>query len=187
MSLTLDLRARPVLVVVLCVVAAAALGLFILERNRGSSNESSSSANPPVATTPAAPHRSAVKPTTVHRASPAQPKAKPKPAVAPSNLLPARIRQAFSEDRVVVVALYNPKAKIDGTALAEAKDGTKDTDAAFVPIDVRKKSVDSLTARYGAIQDPSILVLRPSGELFVRIDGFADRDTVAQAAANAES
>ena len=30
-----------------------------------------------------------------------------------------------------------------------------------------------------------MLVLRPPGNLIVRIDGFADRDTVAQAAANA--
>jgi hypothetical protein len=37
------------------------------------------------------------------------------------------------------------------------------------------------------IQDPAVLVLRPPGDLVVRIDGFADRDTVAQAAANAAS
>ena len=32
-----------------------------------------------------------------------------------------------------------------------------------------------------------MLVLRPPDSLFVRIDGFADRDTVAQAADNAAS
>ena len=57
----------------------------------------------------------------------------------------------------------------------------------FVPVDVTKDGVDSLNARYGVIQDPAVLVLRPPGDLVVRIDGFADRDTVAQAAANAAS
>ena len=56
-----------------------------------------------------------------------------------------------------------------------------------MPIDVTKNEVDSLNARYGVIQDPAVLVLRPPGDLVVRIDGFADRDTVAQAAANAAS
>ena len=45
--------------------------------------------------------------------------------------------------------------------------------------------VDGLNIRFGVLQDPAILVLRPPGKLVVRIDGFADRDTVAQAAANA--
>jgi hypothetical protein len=45
--------------------------------------------------------------------------------------------------------------------------------------------IESLNTRYGVIQDPAVLVLKPPGDLVVRIDGFADRDTVAQAAVNA--
>ena len=45
--------------------------------------------------------------------------------------------------------------------------------------------IDGLNQRFGVIQDPAVLVLRPPGNLIVRIDGFADRDTVAQAATNA--
>ena len=56
-----------------------------------------------------------------------------------------------------------------------------------MPIDVRGRGIDSLNAKYGAVQDPAVLVLRPPESLVVRIDGFADRDTVAQAAANASS
>ena len=55
----------------------------------------------------------------------------------------------------------------------------------FAPVDVTQDDVAPLNRRYGVIQDPAILVLRPPGDLVVRIDGFADRDTVAQAAANA--
>ena len=47
--------------------------------------------------------------------------------------------------------------------------------------------VDSLNSKYGVLQDPAVLVLRPPGSLVVRIDGFADRETVAQAALNAAS
>jgi hypothetical protein len=52
---------------------------------------------------------------------------------------------------------------------------------------VTQDAIESLNTRYGVIQDPAVLVLRPPGDLVVRIDGFADRDTVAQAAANAAS
>ena len=103
----------------------------------------------------------------------------------PPNQLPVAIRQALAANRVVVVALYDPNAKIDGTAIREARAGAQLAGSSFVPIDVRTNDVDSLNARYGAIHDPSVLVLRPPGSLVVRIDGFADRDTVAQAAVNA--
>ena len=86
---------------------------------------------------------------------------------------------------MVVVALYDPRAKIDGTALAEAREGAKLAGSSFVPVDVRTHGVDSLNASYGVVQDPAVLVLRPPDKLVVRIDGFADRDTVAQAALNA--
>ena len=89
---------------------------------------------------------------------------------------------------MVVVALYDPRAKIDATAVREARAGARLGDSAFVAINVRKHGVDSLNARYGAVQDPGVLVLQPpDGGLVVRIDGFADRDTVAQAAVNAAS
>ena len=52
---------------------------------------------------------------------------------------------------------------------------------------IRMADVEALNKRYGVVQDPAVLVLRPPGDLIVRIDGFADRDTVAQAASNAGS
>jgi hypothetical protein len=85
----------------------------------------------------------------------------------------------------VVVVLYDPKAKIDDTALREASAGAQLAGTSFVPVDVTTDQVTALNAHYGVIQDPAVLVLRPPGDLVVRIDGFADRDTVAQAAANA--
>jgi len=120
---------------------------------------------------PAVPHRAA-------------PKVHPKPVVSPDRL-PLPIRRALAHDRIVVVALYDPQAKIDGAALSEARAGALLAGSSFAKINVNTKAVDSLNAKYGAVQDPAVIVLRPPGELVVRIDGFADRDTVAQAALNA--
>ena len=106
-------------------------------------------------------------------------------STAPSDGLPTAIQQALAANRVVVIALYDPRAKVDDTALKEAQAGAQLAGTNFVPVDVTKDDVAPLNLRYGAIQDPAVLVLRPPGDLVVRIDGFADRDTVAQAAANA--
>jgi hypothetical protein len=193
---SLDLRTRQVLLILVLAVAAAGAGLLTLSRLHHHSGSSPSAAAPNA--TPAAhskprpvPHHRA----TTHRAVPthaSKPATKPAPkhhaaAAAPRNRLPAGIRRAFAADQIVVVALYDPKAKIDGPAMAEAKAGAKLADSSFVPVDVRKNGVNALNTRYGVIQDPAVLVLRPSGQMVVRIDGFADRDTVAQAALNAAS
>jgi hypothetical protein len=108
-------------------------------------------------------------------------------APAPGFGLPAAVGSQLSAGRVVVVSLYAPKASVDATAMREAAAGAGIAGAAFVAIDVNSSDVDALNRRYGAIQDPAVLVLRPPGSLIVRIDGFADRDTVAQAASNAGS
>jgi hypothetical protein len=178
-AFTFDLRARPLLLVVLLVVAAAGAGLFVLQRARSSADN----AQAPVTTT-AKTVRSTPAPVATRPAAPAR----PKPVVpANPNRLPVAIRQALAANLVVVVALYDPTAKTDATALREARAGAQLAGSSFVPIDVRKKGVTSLNARYGVIHDPAVLVLRPPDDVFVRIDGFADRDTVAQAAVNAAS
>jgi hypothetical protein len=199
-TLTLDTRARVLLLVLLFVLAASVAGFMAVRALHGSNDDFATEApasapvhapktqgtNSAVAKpATAAPHRAAV--THPQNAAAARhPTAAPKPKpAAPPNELPIAVRKALAANRVVVVALYDPTAKIDGAALAEAKAGAKLGGVAFVPIDVRRKAVDSLNARYGAVHDPAVLVLRPPGSLVVRIDGFADKDTVAQAALNA--
>lgn len=186
--MTSDLRTRPLLVVLLLVVAAAGAGLLALQRVRTTSDSTSSTTAP--ATTSKA-HAARLKATAAAHATQSRPKPKPKPKARPkpspgaSDQLPVAIRRALAADRVVVVALYDPKAKIEGTAMREAKAGAQRAGSSFVPIDVRKNGVESLNLRYGVLHDPAVLVLRPPGSLVVRIDGFADRETVAQAALNA--
>jgi hypothetical protein len=138
---------------------------------------------PKHATKPAtAPTRHATKPATVTPATPAP--AVPKPTAVDSGF-PILVARALAAGHIVVVSLFDPKTKIDLTALREAEAGAAIAHAAFVPIDVSGSQIDPLNRRFGVIQDPAVLVLRAPGDLIVRIDGFADRDTVAQAAANA--
>jgi hypothetical protein len=200
-TLTLDTRARLLLLVLLFVLAASAAS-FMAFRAMHRSSEESGTITPVAVPAPKmhgtssavakhgapATHPHAAAAPAPHRPAAVPPKAKPQPAApAPPNDLPAAIRNALAADRVVVVALYDPDAKIDAAALAEAKAGARLGDSAFVPVNVRSHAVDSLNARYGAVQDPAVLVLRPPDSLVVRIDGFADKATVAQAASNAAS
>jgi hypothetical protein len=173
---TYDLRARPLLVLLLLVVAAATVALFMVERSKKSSDSHGSPA--PAAATAhkakAAPHLKA--------------KAKPAPKVPTvQDRLPAAIRTALAARNVVVVSVYDPSAKTEGTAMREAQAGAEQAGSSFVRVDVRKDDLVSLNTLYGVQQDPAVLVLRPSGSLETRIDGFADRETVAQAAVNASS
>jgi len=55
-----------------------------------------------------------------------------------------------------------------------------------VPLDVlRQGQAGPLVRQFGVLPDPAVLVYRRPGDLVARFDGFADRDTVAQAAADA--
>jgi glucose/arabinose dehydrogenase len=177
---TYDLRARPLIVLLLLVVLAAGTALLVLERTRKSNEANSSPPKPASApkAQPAASPKSTAAPKT--RAESAK-------APTPADQLPAPIRRALAADNVVVVSLYDPKAKTESTAMREAQAGAQQAGSSFIRVDVRKNNLASLNALYGVLQDPAVLVLRPPGSLVVRIDGFADRETVAQAALNAAS
>lgn len=168
------------MIVLVLAFAAVGAGLMVLGRAQSSSDAAPG--------TPAKPEAAAPTPAPATGGTRRSPAPVPAPAAtAPSDGLPVAIQQALAANHVVVVSLFDPNAKIDDTALREAAAGAQLAGTTFVPIDVTKNEVDSLNARYGVIQDPAVLVLRPPGDLVFRIDGFADRATVAQAAANAAS
>ncbi len=50
-----------------------------------------------------------------------------------------------------------------------------------------RASPASLLAKLTTVQDPSVIVVKRSGEVALELAGFVDRETVAQAAANASS
>jgi hypothetical protein len=71
---------------------------------------------------------------------------------------------------------------------AEAEAGAKLGGAGFVALNVANEAVArSVLAKLTTEQDPSVFVVKRSGEVAAALGGFADRETVAQAAAGASS
>ena len=118
---------------------------------------------------------------------PVVPVAKPKPAEPkPDNGLPAVLNAALAQNRVVVVGLYDPDSAVDKISLEEARAGAEAAGVGFVAINVFAEAQSRpLVKLLGALENPGVLVYRKPDTLFARFSGFADGDTVAQAAANA--
>ena len=114
----------------------------------------------------------------------------PRPAAERAALaggLPAPLAHALGQHAVVVAELYEPGSSVSGIALGEARAGAAVVGAGFVPLDVLSKAnVRKLTLQLGEVLPvPGLLVYSRPATLVTRIDGFADKDTVAQAAQNA--
>ena len=108
--------------------------------------------------------------------------------------MPAALSQALRMHSVVVVSLVVPGANVDQLAYLEAKAGAAKAGAGFVRISASNNDdVEALSTLIGAnsqpanrlLDAPSVLVFRQPQELYVRINGYIDADTVAQAAENA--
>jgi hypothetical protein len=118
------------------------------------------------------------------------PKAHVRPAIDVAALnagLPVQVARALATHRVVVVSLTDPQSEVDGIAFAEARAGATLAGAAFVPLSVLSQAdVAKLTEKFGQVlPDPGLLVYTRPATLAVRLDGFVDKETVAQAAQNA--
>ncbi|MGH2999388.1 MAG: hypothetical protein ACRDNM_08805 [Gaiellaceae bacterium] len=108
-------------------------------------------------------------------------------SVVAANGLPMTIDAAFRKHRIVVVSVFNPQAPSDAISYAEARAGASDAGAGFVGISLLDNPLASaLTTSLpggGLLPDPGVLIYRRPGLLVQRLDGFADRDIVAQATA----
>lgn len=138
----------------------------------------------------------AVAPTPQPKAKPAKTPAapaaaKPKPVrVAPvaANGMPSSLMSALARNDVVVVALYSSSSKIDAIARDEARAGAAAARAGFVLLDVNRdqRAAEALTLKLGTVlRTPGVLVFSHPDVLKLQLDGFRDRETVAQAAQNA--
>lgn len=122
-------------------------------------------------------------------------KAKPKPRSTAFHgnpvyaQLPQPLQWELAHHKVVVVSLYNPRADVDAISVAEAHAGAVDAGAGFLLVNVLDNKVAGiLTALLpggGLLPDPGVLVYKAPGDVVIRLDGFNDRATVAQAATNA--
>ncbi len=149
----------------------------------------------PTAKTHRAVH-TAVKPTTkTHRATTTHHKANVKPkgfhGYKVYAQLPLALQWQLAHHKVVVVSFYNPSSEVDAISVAEAHAGATDAGAGFLLVSVLDNKVAGiLTALLpggGLLPDPGVFVYRAPGNVALRLDGFADRATVAQAATNAMS
>ncbi len=123
---------------------------------------------------------------------PLVPVAKPAPLAAANAAkpdekgLPKVLTTALGARRVVVVSLYDPASAVDKMAMAEAREGARAAGVGFVALNVFAEAQSRpLVELLGTLESPSILVYQRPDVLFARIGGFADHETVAQAAANA--
>jgi hypothetical protein len=165
-------------------VAALALAAgFLLLGHQGSSSAAVSLVAP---VHPAAKHAVTAKRVV-------KPAARPKRA-AVINGMPAGLALALRSHDVVVVSLYTPGASVDAMATGEARRGAALAGAGFVAFNVADEKVVSPlaslltgapTAADRVADGPAVLVFQRPKTLFVRFNGFVDRDTVAQAAENA--
>jgi hypothetical protein len=123
----------------------------------------------------------------------AKPKAKAKPVVdlaavqaARTAGLPEPVAQALGRSKTVVISLYDPYSQVDGTSYAEAKAGAGLAGVGFVALNVlSQRDVGKLTQQLGLLPDPGVLIYVRPGALAAKLAGFADKETVAQAARNA--
>jgi thiol:disulfide interchange protein len=170
-------------------VLALAAGFFLLSRGQDSSTAATTHAIVPLSkrSTPKV-TKHAAKPAArkpVARKPAARKRAVAKPA-ANADGLPSALAAALANHRVVVVALYAPKVELDDMALREAQAGAAASGAGFVALDVLNESQSKpLTKKLGVLEDPAVLVFRRPSEVVVHLSGFADKQTVAQAARNA--
>jgi hypothetical protein len=112
---------------------------------------------------------------------------KPAPAVAP-NGLPTTIARALRSHDVVVVSLWSGGGTIDGLAREEAAAGARAARAGFVPLNViaSGRAAEALTLEVGSVlRAPAVLLFTRPDTLAYKLDGFRDRDAVAQAVFNA--
>ena len=181
----------PVRILAVAIILVGVAGMLAM-RTMGASPDASAPIPQPTkkAATPAkavTPAKAAAAP---KPAAPKVPKAaKPRPAVnpvVPPTGFPVVVDQALRRNDVVVLSLVVPGARVDELAAAEAEAGAKLGGAGFLALNVLNEGVArSLFAKLDAVQDPSVLVVTRSGEVAVQLAGFVDRETVAQAAANA--
>jgi hypothetical protein len=120
------------------------------------------------------------------------------PKVAKTNSatdgMPAGLSAALATHAVVIVSVVVPDAPVDEMAFAEAKAGAAKAGAGFVRVDASDDDdVQALSTLVNTSADavnrlldaPATLVFRRPHDLYVRINGYVDADTIAQAAANA--
>jgi hypothetical protein len=162
---------RFVVPVVALVLAGVALAALTVSRNTRSEESAtvarSGLTNEPTARTTSTPTQPSAKPVS-KRPAPQRP-----------------LERALARNRIVVAVLYRRHAVVDTLAVREARAAAASVGAGFVAVRPADAARFPLLTRGGVAATPTVFVFRRGPQLVHRIAGFADRETVAQAAANA--
>jgi hypothetical protein len=187
---------RPIKIFALVAVIAAAGGasMLVLKPKQAAAPpvvvSKPAAPTPPAATAPSKTSATAATVTkpaaSAHRPARHAAKQAPKAPVVAKNGLPSVIDQAFRSHRIVVVSVFDPQSPTDAISYAEAKAGASDARVGFVGVSLLDSPVSaaltSVMPGGGLLPAPGVLIYRRPGTLVQRIDGFTDRDVVAQAA-----
>jgi hypothetical protein len=181
----------PIRIFAVIIILVGVAGMLAM-RTMGASADTSAPIPLPVKKS-ATPAKAAAKPGKAKASAPKPAAAKrvtPKPAVnpvVPPSGFPIVVDHALQRHAVVVISLVVPGASVDELAAAEAESGAKLSGAGFLALNVLNEGVArKLLAKLGTtVKDPSVIVLTRSGDVALALTGFVDRETVAQAAANA--
>jgi hypothetical protein len=212
--MTLRLPTRALAPAIALAVLGGIVASFMVYRTLPSGAESAITVTPKLKKAPAPARTPVTKPRTKAPVKPKpkakapvvkpKPATKPKPVVVPTapvrkpveapkgdpvdkNGLPLVLSRMLAQHPVTVVALYDPAAAIDEMALAEARAGATEVKAGFLALNIRNETqVRPLAQLLGVLESPSVLVYERPNTLFLRLNGFSDRATIAQAAANAQ-
>jgi hypothetical protein len=105
--------------------------------------------------------------------------------------LPLPLQWELAHHKVVVVSFYNPNDSVDAISVAEAHAGAVSAGAGFLLVNVLNDKVagilTALLPNGGLLPQPGVLIYRAPGNIAMRLDGFADRDSISQAATDALS
>jgi hypothetical protein len=176
------------------VAALAVVGglLFLYTSGRSSAAEPELAAPPATpavakpAKTPAVHKTTAPKAKALKTKAPAKPVPKKVVPKVPPTGFPLAVDRALARHKVVVVSLVVPGSHVDELAAGEAKAGAKLGGAGYLALNVLNERVaHAVLAKLNGLKEPSLLILKRSGEVVLSLEGFVDRETVAQAAANA--
>ena len=175
----------PVRIFAVVIVLVGLGGMLAMRSMSPSVDESAPIPQPVQKAAPAKAAPKATKAAAAAKAAKPTPKPPVNPVVPPSGF-PVVVDRALQQHRVVVVSLVVPGARVDEIAAAEAEAGATLSGAGFLALNVLNEGVArALLAKIDSVQEPSVLVIKRSGDVAIELAGFVDRETVAQAAANA--
>jgi hypothetical protein len=117
-----------------------------------------------------------------------KPHVAPKPVVVIDQNLPGPLRHALHQSKLVVAVIWAPGVAGDGDAVQAARQGAKAAHVGFTALNVNQDPVAAaLAAWVPHASDPTVLVVGRPGQIVTELDGWVDKDMVAQAALDARS